>query len=79
MSFRRELLDERGWRCEECGLAGRLEVHHAVPVSVDPSRRYDPTNCVILCSGCHVEAHRPEVSPDEAAWREILATLAGGP
>lgn len=73
--FRKALLDERGWRCEDCGLAGKLEVHHIVPVSVDPARRYDKSNCRCLCSKCHVEAHRPARTPAEVAWDELLQDL----
>lgn len=76
--FRRQLLDARGWRCEECGSAGcsPLELHHVVPVAMDPSRRFDPTNVLCLGRACHLKAHRPAEGPEQAAWRDLLATLA---
>jgi 5-methylcytosine-specific restriction enzyme A len=39
--------------CEECRDAPTREVHHVVPVRVDPSRRLDATNLRALCKGCH--------------------------
>ena len=76
--FRRQLLDVRGWRCEECGSAGcsPLEIHHISPVALAPLRRYDPTNCRILGRPCHLSAHRPDDDPEKAAWRERLIALA---
>ena len=78
MRFRKSLLDERGWRCEKCGLAGRLEIHHRVPVSIDEAKRYEPANCVVLCVTCHVAAHRRPKSAEEQAWVAVLADLATG-
>jgi len=38
--------------CEVCG-AKATEVHHRVPVRVDPSRALDPSNTACLCRSCH--------------------------
>ena len=53
-----------------------MEIHHRVAVAIDPSRRFDPTNVTVLCVECHLRAHRPEESVEQAAWRDLLATLA---
>ena len=35
----------------------------------------DPGNLVTFCRRCHIEAHRPPVAPDVAAWRELLRDM----
>jgi 5-methylcytosine-specific restriction endonuclease McrA len=42
--------------CASCGGKDVLEVHHAVPVHIDPSRELDPTNLITLCEKrrCHL-------------------------
>lgn len=46
--------------CAACGSRTRLQVHHVVPVSVDPSRMLDPSNLITLCNSfsagvnCHL-------------------------
>ena len=71
--LRRRILDERGWRCEECNRAGRLELHH-----VDGDRDNDiPANLKILCRPCHFLADGRRPGPDRSAWRaEIARRLA---
>ena len=43
--------------CEECLRHDRFtaarEVHHVVPIAVDPSRRLDWSNLMAVCRGCH--------------------------
>jgi 5-methylcytosine-specific restriction protein A len=43
--------------CQDCLAQKRLtpatEVHHEVPIDVDPSRRLDLTNLRSLCKPCH--------------------------
>ncbi len=40
--------------CVACGRSRQVDVHHVVPVSVDPERELDPENLVTLCSDpCH--------------------------
>ena len=71
--LRRRLLNERGWRCAECGRAGRLELHH-----VNGDRDDDrPGNLRILCRPCHFTADGRRAGPDRTAWRaEIARRLA---
>jgi len=42
-------------QCAWCGRAGKLDVHHIVPVSVAPGRADDPWNMIMLCRkpACH--------------------------
>lgn len=43
--------------CSACGGESRLQVHHIVPVHVDPSKELDNSNLITLCMGsseCHL-------------------------
>lgn len=43
--------------CTACGVQRFLEVHHVIPVHVDPTRELDPSNLITLCDGpnrCHL-------------------------
>ena len=44
-----------GWRCEECGRGGRLQVHHRNYNR--PWGREKDKDLVALCSMCHVTEH----------------------
>ena len=52
--LRRRILDERGWRCEDCGRAGRLELHHVI--AVEDGGDDSPDNLKVLCRPCHCAA-----------------------
>lgn len=40
--------------CQACGSCKRPEVHHIIPVHVDPSKELDPNNLITLCDKyCH--------------------------
>lgn len=47
-----------------CAVCGRhlapeaLEIHHVVPVSVNPGMALQAKNLVLLCHECHVAVHR---------------------
>lgn len=58
-SYKQLPMQECGW-CHTTGrLLNGLNRHHVVPQSVDPSRRDDPTNLIVLCRRCHyVLGHR---------------------
>ena len=71
---RRRALDRDGWRCQQCGKPGRLEVDHLVPLE-QGGAPYDLSNLQSLCKGCHVakttgERYRPEPEGAEA-WKEL--------
>jgi len=48
--------------CEDCWAQGRgdpsTEVHHIVPIDVNPALRLVQSNLVALCTSCHNERHR---------------------
>lgn len=65
---RRELRRARR-RCERCGHAGRLAVHHAEqPLSEGGTndQRYE-----VLCRDCHRDEHN-QVDPAREAWSRFL-------
>lgn len=46
---------ENNKHCEACGSSKDLEVHHIVPVHIDPSLELDPSNLMVLCGkSCHL-------------------------
>ena len=68
---RRAVLDRDGWRCRDCGRAGRLEVHHVQPLELGGAA-FDLDNLRTVCFRCHHDAHRPTVSPAVQRWRELV-------
>lgn len=79
-------------QCIACGDVKNHEkqVHHVVPVHVDPTKELDPTNLVTLCGDrCHIifghcyDYHltNPHVVEDCARMlaRRIDAKMVGGP
>lgn len=82
---RRRALDRDGWRCVECGRAGRLEVHHVTPLWRDPGQdAYDLAGLQVLCRRCHFAVtarerlERNPPSPAEARWEALVASLLAG-
>ena len=75
---RRMVLEAARWRCERCGAAGRLEVHHVEPLH-GGGAACDPDNLEVVCRGCHIEAHRRPLTPEEEGWRDLVAELADTP
>ena len=77
-AVRSGVFESDGWRCRQCGKAGRLEVDHVVPLK----RGGDPLaldNLQALCRACHIEKTRREnrrpPTPAEAAWRRLVAEM----
>lgn len=56
-SFRSAVLERDGHKCTNCGTGERLEVHHVLPWSTHPERRYDASNGLTLCRPCHMSLH----------------------
>ena len=72
---RRAAFERDGYRCTECGKAGRLEAHHEPPLR-DDADPYDVAGIVTLCRACHIERHRPDaMTPGRAAWRAFVDEL----
>ena len=53
-SVRKEHLKNHPY-CAACGRDKKLEVHHIIPVHVDPSAELDPLNLMTMCADpCHI-------------------------
>jgi 5-methylcytosine-specific restriction endonuclease McrA len=55
--LRDRLKKERGDKCEACGSAERVVMHHIKPIKLYPELGYDENNLVLLCGECHTEIH----------------------
>ena len=70
--IRQTAIVKAGRRCTRCGFAGKLEVHHARPLSRGGT--HDQA-LVVLCRDCHIqEHHKPD--PARAAWVKFLQEFA---
>lgn len=56
---RAEMIDRYGG-CTKCGDTDRLQVHHLIPVHVDPSLAFSDENVTLLCYGCHDAQHKSQ-------------------
>lgn len=55
-SFRKELTDELGNICANCGSEINIEYHHIVPLKLGGTNKF--SNFAALCPKCHKAAHR---------------------
>ena len=82
---RRAVFERDGWRCLQCGKAGRLECDHVTPLQREPEQDpYDPNGLQTLCKSCHIAKTREEnLNPDRLQWdtyvRDILTRHGGDP
>ena len=79
-AVRRAVFERDGWRCVECGKAGRLECDHITPLQRGPGQHpFDVSNLQTLCRACHIAKtaaeNRREPTPAESAWRELVAEM----
>ena len=76
LAARRFVLERDGWRCRNCGRAGRFEVDHVVPLDAggDP---YSPANLQALCRKCHHEKTGRELRKGKPRpeWAALVAEL----
>ena len=70
---RQRILDRDGWRCQQCGAAGRLEVHH-IKRWIDGGED-NPDNLETLCRLCHIRIHQPPVDPKRQEWRDLVRLI----
>ena len=70
-SLKRRDLDN--WRCQSCGRAGRLEVHHVEPLRDGGTHAMN--NLRTLCRGCHIAIHRQPQTPNQQAWARLIEEL----
>ena len=79
-AVRRAVFERDGWRCVECGRAGRLECDLVTSMQREPGQDpYDVNGLQTLCKACHVEKTRAERRPpplgDENDWFVSLREL----
>ena len=70
-------LNRSGYRCAECGKAGRLEVHHIIDLDRGGAALAQD-NLTALCRSCHIEIHKssPAVHvAGQAEWADYLKGL----
>ena len=72
---RRAAFNRDGYRCQDCGLAGRLEAHHVKPLDAGGAP-YALGNLATVCRACHIAHHKPEPRPEQAAWAALIAELS---
>ena len=76
--MRRVVFKRDGWRCVECGKAGRLECDHVMPLEREPGQDpFDPNGLQTLCRACHMEKTAAEGGHVLAAvdWRLYVKQL----
>ena len=77
---RRDVLERDGYRCRDCGRAGRFEVDHVKPLH-HGGAPLDPDNLQALCRSCHIhktaQENQRQIGPKEAAWRELVSDMLG--
>jgi len=54
--LKKQVLEQDGWRCQECGSMDNLQVHHLKPRSRLGSDTLP--NLITLCAICHGKRHR---------------------
>ena len=70
---RKEARERDGYRCQECGKAGILEVHHKIHVRNGGSDELE--NLVTLCRGCHIDMHRKPRTKRQIEWDGMIEEL----
>ena len=76
-NVRHSILERDGYRCRECGRAGRLEVDHVLPLKRggDP---YALGNLQALCRACHIrKTSRENTRPGRLPWLRFRDELRG--
>jgi hypothetical protein len=57
--FFKEVLSERGYRCEITGKNERnLSVHHLDSVHLHPEKRFDKSNVIVITKDIHMDFHK---------------------
>ena len=77
---RKAALIRDGYRCRNCGKAGRLEVDHIVPLE-KKGAAYDLANLRTLCRSCHIKItyeSRPYPVQGKTDWIDYLSEFTQG-
>ena len=72
-SIRLVTLNRDGWRCVDCGRAGRLEVHHIQGLKDGGSNEQE--NLKSLCIDCHKAAHGKQLERRVKEWADMVREL----
>lgn len=73
--LRLKKLESVNWKCERCGRAGRLEVHHREELA-EGGDMYDFNNLEVLCRRCHFAEHdKHGLIPKRAEWDVYMKEL----
>ena len=67
------MFERDGYRCQQCGKAGRLEAHHVLHLASGGSNDLD--NLRTLCRGCHIAVHKPTPTAGQAEWERMVKEL----
>lgn len=67
----RKVLERDGWRCQECGHLGEVQVHHIQARGRLGSDVED--NLITLCPECHGRTHGKKYSPGGVARPALRA------
>ena len=70
---RSRALNRDGYRCRECGRAGRLEVHHLR--SLKDGGNHALENLRSYCKTHHLEIHRQPQTASEREWNQLIEEL----
>ena len=70
---RSRALNRDGWRCRQCGRAGRLQVHHLH--SLQDGGTHEIENLRTLCREHHLDAHRQPQTPEQQEWANLISEL----
>ena len=78
-AIRRAVFARDGYRCVQCGRAGRLECDHVKPVKIGGAL-HDLANLQTLCRDCHFAktGKENERVKGRAEWGRRLSLVQGG-
>ena len=71
-------LDRDRWRCQECGKAGLLEVHHVTPLE-HGGKPYELANTTTLCRGDHIRIHGGTPHTPDPGYAGLVQELLAPP
>lgn len=73
---RREAI-ERDGMCQKCGIPHPLSVHHILPKSLYPDKKFDVNNMITLCCNCHTILHKRVSLKDMKPGSKYLSRWLG--
>lgn len=71
--FMKELIKERGYKCELTGKEGILSVHHIKPVWKYPELIFSKESCIVITKAIHMLFHKEYgFKSDECDWASFI-------